>query len=342
MSRRGPHSLLLDSEFAVALDTLRTALSASVAFLTYSPQRGPSLGSDESLASPSTRESPSAELVALCPPDSSVSNEPFCISYTLTTGETLTLGLDFAETLEITSDPERLTRESRLLLMWAKQAMEHQVVEDRLRMAFKVHEEERERLAYELHDLVAETLVPAFQQLQTVEASTRSVPDTHRAITRSALWVREAIREVRNIMNDFHPPLLDELGLMPLVEDQASRLEEDLGVQVERRLDCVERLPREIELVLYRILSEALVNIRRHAKATAITITVEAQRRLARLVVEDNGVGFDINHALERPRVSGVMSMRRRAELAGGICLIDSEPGKGTRVEVRIPVYQEG
>lgn len=234
------------------------------------------------------------------------------------------------------------------VLMWAKEAMERQTVERRLSelekrrqsdlgLAMRAHEEEREWLAYEVHDRIAQTLASVFQQLQTLEALARSSPEIRQLAVRSSMLTREAIREARTIMNDLHPPVLEELGLAPLVEEELRHLGDDMKCRTKIELTPRVRLPRDMEIALYRIMHEALANIRRHSHANEVVVSLKCTSQGVDFEVRDDGVGFDVATTLAQKRVGGLMSLQRRAELAGGTCHIGSTPGKGTAVRVWMP-----
>ncbi len=149
---------------------------------------------------------------------------------------------------------------------------------------------------------------------------------------------REVIREARNIMNDLRPPVLDDLGLVPALEEELREVAERTSCRVKQTLSLTGRLPRGIELSLYRIFREALVNIQRHAQAKEVRVALHEEGDGVRLEVSDHGSGFDVRNAMEKKRVGGLLSMRRRAEVVGGVCQVQSEPGQGTRVTVWFPL----
>jgi len=97
------------------------------------------------------------------------------------------------------------------------------------------------------------------------------------------------------------------------------------------------RLTPEIETTLYRVVQEALTNVARHAQATRVSVVLEWRREVV-LFVEDNGAGFDTEAALASTERLGLRGMRERLALAGGTLVIESEPGKGTTLIVRIPL----
>lgn len=202
-----------------------------------------------------------------------------------------------------------------------------------------LEEEERQWIALEVHDRVAQTLAAVFQQLQALEALTSADPQALRVARRASTLLREAIRECRDIMKELHPPGLDEFGVVALIEEELGGFQEDTKCKTTFRCDYRMRRFGDVELALYRVFHEALINIRRHAP-TARNVTVSFTRQQQRLVlfIEDDGPGFDVQGAWRVRRVGGLMSMQRRAELIGGIFELTSAPGQGTRVLVRVSV----
>jgi two-component system sensor histidine kinase DegS len=267
----------------------------------------------------------------------------------LSTGDTLALQLGFCDAVALTPDErDKVTKLSLPVLMWAKHALDTHALEARLAaleersradvaLAIKAQEEEREWLAYEVHDRVAQTLASVFQQLQAMESLAQSLPEIRQVAVRGSVLLREAIREARDIMNELQPPVLADLGLIPLIEEELRHLEEETHCRARAALTCRVRPPREIEVGIYRILHEGLTNIRRHAKAKEVAVSLHCSHDGARLEVEDNGVGFDVAEVLPKKRVGGLLSMQRRAEIMGGACRLESQPGKGTRVSAWIP-----
>lgn len=204
----------------------------------------------------------------------------------------------------------------------------------------QAQEEELERLAYEIHDRLAQTVVSVFQDLRTLGRLTHDSPEARRAVIRGSKALKQALREARAIMDDLSPPQLEKRGLPLLVGDMIREFERDSGCETEATLLCPERLPRQTEVVLYRILHEAIVNVQRHARATKVKVSLTCKVNGVEAEVVDNGVGFDTTAALDGRRATGLLSMRRRAEFAGGVCRLESQPGKGTRVSVQIPLFQ--
>lgn len=200
-------------------------------------------------------------------------------------------------------------------------------------------EDERQWIAYEVHDRIAQTLASVFQQMQTLESMTREDQAARQVAVRASVLLREAIRESRNIMNDLHPPILDEFGIDPLIKEELRHFQEEFSCRTRYTAGYSVRPPRDMEVALYRIFHEALINIRRHAaSARNVAVTLTSDRDAVNLQVQDDGPGFDIETAMQRKRVGGLMSMRRRAQIVGGNLEVVSSPGSGTRVRVLVPL----
>ena len=214
-----------------------------------------------------------------------------------------------------------------------------QRMQEQATASIAAQEEERQWIAYEVHDRIAQTLASVFQQLQTLESMTRDDSQARQVAVRASVLLREAIREARNIMNDLHPPVLEEFGVVPLIEEELRHLQEDAGCRATFDASYLVRPSRDVEVVLYRIFHEALTNIRRHAaSATHVAVTLACRDHGICLQVQDNGPGFDVEAAMQRKRVGGLMSMRRRAEIVGGTFEVTSTLEEGTRVTVCMPV----
>ena len=201
----------------------------------------------------------------------------------------------------------------------------------------RAQEEERQWIAYELHDRVAQTLACVFQQLQILESMAQRKSDIRQVAERASLLLREAIRESRNIMNDLHPPVLDEFGIVPLIEEELRQFRDETGCRTKLKLSNQIRPPKDVEVALYRIFHEALINVRRHAStATNVTVDLTCGEHSVALRVQDDGPGFDVEAALEGKRAWGLMSMRRRAEILGGTFQVASGPDQGTKVSIAV------
>jgi two-component system sensor histidine kinase DegS len=205
-------------------------------------------------------------------------------------------------------------------------------------LVLQAYETERARLARDLHDGPVQGLANAIFRLQYCETLLERDP----AGLRAALGeierdLRESLGELRRGIRDLRPSALEELGLAPTLRHYCDEFGRHHGLAVRVDLAALdERLPPEVEVALFRIVQEALHNVRKHAGASRARVA--AARRAGALVVrvEDNGRGFDPALAATR-ETFGLTSMRERAALIGADLAISPRRGGGTAVVVRVP-----
>ncbi|WP_084773034.1 sensor histidine kinase [Nonomuraea candida] len=195
-------------------------------------------------------------------------------------------------------------------------------------------EEERRRLRRDLHDGLGQTLSAMAMTINMARLSLKNSPEAADELLRELHAGMSAVTgDIRELVYGLRPPALDDLGLARAVHDLAGRSSPDIDVAVESEGD-LEELPAAVEVAVYRIVQEALTNIRRHAEATRARIALRRERAVLRVLVEDDGKGLP---ASRRAGV-GLGSMRERAAELGGLCVVTGEPGAGTRVEVVLPL----
>jgi len=206
----------------------------------------------------------------------------------------------------------------------------------------QAQENERKRIARELHDDTIQSLIALSRRMEALSTSEEVLPDTAaRRIRELQEATGEVIKSVRRFSQDLRPSILDDLGLLPTLEELTSELNRQDGLQAEFRVLGEERrLSSEAELMLFRIAQEALNNVRKHAQATRSVTVVELCDSAIKMTVEDNGKGFKPPMLNEHPAASklGLVGMYERARLLGGTLVVDSAPGRGTRVIVNVPV----
>jgi signal transduction histidine kinase len=132
--------------------------------------------------------------------------------------------------------------------------------------------------------------------------------------------------------------VLERLGLFPALRLLAVRYVKSCGIATSLRVRGTAELPVEVQEVVYRVAQEALQNTAKHARATAVNISVEITDKSIRLRVADNGAGFSVDTACSRPGSFGLGGMRERAALLGGALIVRSAPGKGSAIVLRLPV----
>jgi signal transduction histidine kinase len=207
----------------------------------------------------------------------------------------------------------------------------------------ETQETERKRLAHELHDRVGQNLSTLGFILNIVRSQIcKGLPDPAPSLAHlddAQELIKQTTGYVRNVMTDLRPPVLDDFGLLAALrwygQQFSSRI--DINITVEGE-EPEPRLTTQIENGLFRITQEALTNIAKHAKATGVTITLATEEQAAKLIIVDNGIGFDPAHLgrVDENPGWGLIGMTERAEVMGGYCQIESAPGQGTQVVVEV------
>ncbi len=211
------------------------------------------------------------------------------------------------------------------------------------REIINAQENERARIARELHDNVAQDLSSLKIACEAIfEAVEAIAPEVRERFAESSRILQGAIISIREMAYALRPSNLDHLGFVRTVERYCRDFEEKTGIRtlfLQTGMDGVS-LGAETEINLFRVVQEALGNVRRHAKASEVSVKIVESHPFIILRVEDNGVGFDvgpgISAAMEEKRM-GLGSMRERVKLLGGNLRILSAPGQGTRVIAEIP-----
>ncbi len=207
------------------------------------------------------------------------------------------------------------------------------------RRLFEVQESERRLLARELHDRVGQSLTALGLNVSIIAARMSPETQTELApqIADSTALIEQTMDSMRNVMSELRPQAIDEYGLLAPLRAFASGFSGRSGIEVAvdgQNSASEPRLPRTVELAMFRIVQEALNNIAKHAKAHHVDITLTNGNGGATLVVQDDGVGFDARRIdVSRPDAHwGLLIMRERAEAAGARFSIESSPGSGTRI----------
>jgi len=207
----------------------------------------------------------------------------------------------------------------------------------------KAQEEERKRIARELHDSSAQNLIALLHQLDNLLTDKTKLPVSEA----KALWgfyeqIRDTLQEVRRFSRDLRPSVLDDLGLLPALEWVTEDLKSTYWIEVGLKvLGDERRLFPETELLLFRIVQEALRNIAKHAEATKAEVEVKFDEDKVTVTISDNGKGFkppESLGALTPTGKLGLAGMQERVQLLGGRLKLESKPGKGTKIFVEAPV----
>ena len=214
----------------------------------------------------------------------------------------------------------------------------HQEIQRRLAEA---QETERGRISRELHDRLGQDLTALKLELHVLRKA-GPFPDTVRErISKLERLTDGLMRDTHRIAWELRPTALDDLGLELALRRYSSEWSAAAGVAVDFHSGGTEghRLPLEFETVLYRVTQEALTNVTRHAKARRVSVLLERRPDCVSLIIEDDGRGFDAEALLHAPATKGklgLLGMQERVKLVGGSLEIESAPGTGATVFVRL------
>jgi PAS domain S-box-containing protein len=205
-----------------------------------------------------------------------------------------------------------------------------------------VEERERRRIAENLHDSLGQTLSLAFIKLSSI-ADENTRPHVNKVISETSFLLDKAISESRTLTYDLSPPILYELGLIPAFKWKLEQLSRNNGIKTKLIGENQKiKIKKEFNIFLYRIVSELLTNIIKHANANLITLNIYKGKKYYYISVEDDGVGFKKQNSKKASKDGGfgLLSITERLDSIKGQFNIDSEPGKGTKATVLIPLEE--
>src|SRR6185295_1423241 len=205
---------------------------------------------------------------------------------------------------------------------------------------WQVEEEERRRISRELHDEAGQSMLCIRLQLEMLEkALPPSLIEPRAKLLETIDITEKTIIEIRRIIAALSPAVLEQLGLSAALRQLTSRFGRLHRARVKLHLSSkIRRLPRETEIITYRLVQECFNNIAKHSSATLVNIHLNSTDTYVELRVEDNGVGFRVEEALERRNSFGLLGMMERVELLGGAFDVQSIPTKGTKIKVQLPI----
>lgn len=214
-----------------------------------------------------------------------------------------------------------------------------------MRETIQVQEEERRRVATEIHDGVTQQLVSIWFRVHAIQRllERNDVAACLEEVAATKDVIDETLVEARSAIYNLRPATLDDLGLVAALHELAARFTSDTGVEVDVSAAHGLALSPHAETALYRITQEALTNVKKHAAAGTVSVSLAMDGETLVLTVTDDGVGFDVD-AFRESRAQtcfGLAGMRERIELLNGQLGIRSTPSEGTSLHLRVPVGDE-
>ena len=207
----------------------------------------------------------------------------------------------------------------------------------------RAQEEERKRIARELHDDTAQALFAISRQMDNFIRDNVGLSQQQRTVLQDIRQrIGVSLQGIRRFSQDLRPSIIDDLGLLPAVQWLVKQKSEDSGIEIELKiLGKEQRLLPEMELILFRVVQEALTNAGKHAQATAAEVNLEFTDSQVAVTIRDNGKGFQLPDTvgdLSHSGKLGLVGMHERVSLLNGSLDIQSQPGKGTAVKVSVPL----
>jgi signal transduction histidine kinase len=210
-----------------------------------------------------------------------------------------------------------------------------------LAQVLSAQEDERKRIARELHDDTSQSLTSLMVELKAAE-NAGSLADIKPRLNELRTLAHQTLQSVHNMAMELRPNALDDLGLVAAIGKYAADFESKSRIHVDLQVGdaAKRRFPSDLETAAYRITQEALANVIRHADAKNVSIVIDFQESRFTLIVEDNGMGFEIEEASKRSPEHrlGLFGMYERASLVGGNLVIESQPEQGTSIYLEVPI----
>ncbi|NLG28003.1 MAG: hypothetical protein GX557_08835, partial [Chloroflexi bacterium] len=251
----------------------------------------------------------------------------------LTSDEALTLLSYLASEASIALDNAHLYREIELQGQQLRSYVETIIISE---------EQDSRQLAFDLHDTLVQTIVAAYQHLQSAQAWRERDPQAEgRELDQGVQLLQRAIYEARRLIGQLRPAGLDDLGLVQALRLYIAQLTAEANWQVELQVDpSWPSLSPTLEAALFRIIQEATHNAQKYAQAARVQVRLEVSAEHLSVTIRDWGKGFDPDAVPSEPQRGlhmGLVGIRERARMWEGDCTIRSAPGRGTTIRVRIP-----
>ncbi|MHB8579281.1 MAG: PAS domain-containing sensor histidine kinase [Ignavibacteriaceae bacterium] len=206
----------------------------------------------------------------------------------------------------------------------------------------KVQEEEKQKISRELHDSLGQILTSIKLNIEAIVSASTDYEDKRERFKDISKLVDNAITEVKDMSYQLKPRILDDFGLVPSLNTLCNEVSKKSGISGSfKSFKQNDRLNPEIEIVLFRIAQEGLNNIVKHSHANEFSVQLVRHPGFIRLMIEDDGLGFDMNNIssdFSKQKCMGLININERALSINGKVIIDSQKGAGTEIIVEIPL----
>ena len=243
-----------------------------------------------------------------------------------------------------------LAAAARLRLLDDIAARERRMREMARRM-LQIQEIDRRRVSRELHDKPGQDLVVVRLQLEMIEQTLPEGAEERTGLGEVRELIEKTILEIRRLIADLSPAVLEQLGVAAGMRQLVNRFRRGSPARVHLHIGKLPALDKDFEITVYRLAQECLSNVARHSSAEHVNISLTAVDRVLRLLVQDDGVGFEVEEGIIRKQCFGLIGMRERISLLGGDLKIESTrnsgektsrtKSSGTKIEISLPVVTD-
>jgi signal transduction histidine kinase len=209
-----------------------------------------------------------------------------------------------------------------------------------------MQEEENRRISRDLHDETGQAVIALGASLNVIEKELKEghIQKALTLINENRKLIQEIANKMKSMALNLRPPALDILGLPAVLREYFSQCTTSNPVRIEFNENIKDtKLNSNIEITLYRIVQEAIYNILKHSMAMKVKVDFIVAEKKLKLIIEDNGKGFDVKGYKEQFDVSkmGLRGIKERVDILNGAFFVESSPGKGTRLTVTLPLTEE-
>ncbi|MFB0526101.1 MAG: PAS domain S-box protein [bacterium] len=205
--------------------------------------------------------------------------------------------------------------------------------------------EERNRLAQEIHDFYAQTLVSSILKIDLCEKVLDKGPENlKRELKELKKMLRKSIKSTRNVILRLRIPDFHRMGFVTILRQYLEEFRRKTGIAASLDLRVEKSLPMKIQVGTYRIIREAMNNVKKHARAKNVELSLRTHKnRNLRLIIEDDGKGFDLKRAIAKSysKHFGLLGMEEQARLLGGSFAVESAKRQGTKIKVKVPLERQ-
>ncbi|MEY4540692.1 MAG: hypothetical protein RLZZ306_2449, partial [Bacteroidota bacterium] len=234
---------------------------------------------------------------------------------------------------------DELVKTQEALVQATEEKYKLQLAEEKVRAAslMEGQEGERKRLAADLHDGIGQMLTGLRLHSEKVKSFDFTNTKQEKSFNELQNLIQETIEATRTVSFSLAPSVLSDFGVVPAIRILTEQVSKVKNMTFNIQSGKINRLPEAIETCLYRITQEAIHNATKYANSDFINIQLSENEQFVRLIVSDNGEGFDLKSAKNKMEGSGLKNMQARAELLNGTFKIKSKIGEGTSIKIEIP-----